>query len=124
MEIDIPAEREEKWDLEDQLQRLEIHPVNNNDENNFEDNNEYVILEPVLGSVPEVTMLWYIQTIQYSLYHISHVLNPVLIYLNSIQACFSSIGISSRMKHKYTLITANKYGYIITTSYNVKNVRN
>ena len=72
MEIDIPAEREEKWDLEDQLQRLEIHPVNNNDENNFEDNNEYVILEPVLGPVPEVTMLWYIQTIQYNIISVYH----------------------------------------------------
>ena len=78
MEIDIPAEREENSDLEDQLQQLEIHPVNNNDENNVEDNNEYVILEPVPGPgpgpvpepVPEVTML-YIQTIQYSLYRIS-----------------------------------------------------
>ena len=52
MEIDIPAEREEYSDLEDQLQQLEIHPVNNNDENNIEDNNEYVILEPVPGPVP------------------------------------------------------------------------
>ena len=52
MEIDIPAEREENSDLEDQLQQLEIHPVNNNDENNIEDNNEYVILEPVPGPVP------------------------------------------------------------------------
>ena len=99
MEIDIPAEREEYSDLEDQLQQLEIHPVNNNDENNVEDNNEYVILEPVPGPgpgpvpepVPEVTML-YIQTIQYSLYRISRTVmreSSFNLYLSRSMTCLN-----------------------------------
>ena len=55
MEDELSVEDDVLSDLEEQLIELEIHPINNESEDDDQDNNALHVLVPVPDPVPEVT---------------------------------------------------------------------
>ena len=55
MKDELSVEDDVLSDLEEQLIELEIHPINNESEDDDQDNNALHVLVPVPDPVPEVT---------------------------------------------------------------------